>query len=195
MLHRLLPLLLPALLPAQIHLTTSTALVEHAGHAQDELSEDRTTLRPGTSREYRLDLGADRGIWRAMLSFSTARPDLVVVGGGTGISTSDVLALTRLGVAVGPRILGGPDGAELHLMLGATINRWTFEQLLDPDRSRYGASLAAEGALPLSGSIRGVLRLEGGIGSGVFATEDLPEGYRARGARYVALGVGLRWQR
>jgi len=185
----------PDTLQAQVHLTVQTSLVEHRGHAYDALDPGGAALMPATVREFALGIGMDRGTWRVSLTAANSSPDLLVMGEGSGILTGDVLESTVLGLAIGPRMFGGPDQAELHLMAGASLNRWSFSGLGDPPRNRVLFTLAAEGALPLTRSIRGVLRLEGGFGSSLFDQADLPEGYQTRSARRVSLAAGLRWQR
>ena len=195
---RLLMFLMILLVPtisAQVHVTAATALVEQAGHATDALDPEGATLGPDVSREVTLGIGIDRGIWRIELIAGRSSPDLLVIGASSGIVTRNVLESTGVTLAAGPRLFGGPHKAELHLLLGATLSRWSFPEFGDPDRNRISATLAAEGALPLAGAIRGVLRLEGSLGASLFDAEDLPEGYQTRGARRMSLGVGLRWQR
>jgi hypothetical protein len=184
----------PGAVQAQVHLTVQTSLVEHRGHAYDALDSEGASLMPATAREFAIGIGMDRGTWRLSLTAATSSPDLLVLGDDTGIVTRNVLESTTLGIAIGPRILGGPGQAELHLLAGATINRWSFSYLGDPARNRTLFTIAAEGAMPLTGSIRGVMRLEGGFGSSLFYQDDLPEGYQTRGARRVSMAVGLRWQ-
>ena len=191
----LLALLLPAALPAQVHITTRVGIADHSGHARDLTDEDEPTFGPGVTRDAALALGIDRGPWRLAVTIRRETADLVLAGHTSGIITRDALAAWQGGLEIGRRLIGAPGAPSLHALVGIGVTQWSFPGFEDPARNRVGASLALDGALPMSRRIDGVLRLELLSGKSLFEDADLPEGYQSLAARRVGLSLGLRWHR
>ncbi len=190
----LLLLLLPAPAVAQWHLTARAAVIGHGAQADGSGASDDPAFRPGTDIGYTMAVGVDRHRWRLALAASHEAPDLILAGRDGGVITPGAFTASELALEVGRVVAGRSGGPLLHLMLGAARVRWSFSQLDEPDRWRWRGLLALEGALPLAGSIDGVLRLEGSREAGLFIVDELPDGYQAHGAWRAAMGLGVRWR-
>lgn len=185
----------PTLLPAQWHLTIGAGEAGTRGHAFAPDDSDTPALRPAPTRDVAVGLGRDHGAWRVAVRARRTHADLVIAGATAGIITTDILRAIAFGAEVGRRIAGDHDAARAHLLVGVARERWSFAGLSDEDRSLTLVTAALEGEVPLSGRLRGVVRLEGGTGSSLFAADEVPDGFETRSGRRTALHLGLRMVR
>lgn len=186
----------PATLAAQWHLTLSAGVAGARGHAFAPDDSDTPALRPAPTLDLGIGAGRDRGAWRVAVRGRRTHADLVIAGTRAGIISTDVLRGNAVGVELGHRIAGAASAAQAHLLVGVARERWSFAGLdADEARSLTLGTAALEGEVPLSRRLRGVVRLEGGIGPSLFETEEVPEGFETRNGRRSALHLGLRMVR
>jgi len=185
----------PATLTAQWHLTLGAGVAGARGHAFAPDDTDTPALRPAPTRDIAVGIGRDHGAWRVAIRGRRTHADLVIAGATAGIITTDILRATAIGAEVGRRLAGGRHAPQAHLLLGVARERWSFGGLDDEARSVTLVTAALEGEVPLDKRLRGVVRVEGGIGSSLFDTDELPDGFETRSGRRTALHLGLRMVR
>ncbi len=185
-------LALPATLGAQVHLTLRSGPAGAAGHATAPEDADVPDLRPAPTRDVAVATGFDRGAWRVAASLRRTHADLVILGETAGIITTDALRATAVGVEVGRRLVGAPTGPQLHALVGAARERWSFGDLVSESRSRTLLTGALEGEVPLTPHWRAIARVEGARGGSLFTDDELPGGFERRTAWRSALHLGLR---
>lgn len=164
------------------------------GHARADADPDRPTITPDHPASWEVAVGQDHRAWRAALSLRHARADLAIRGTSSAVLTRSAIRSWSLGLDVGRRLAGHPDGPTLHALLGVAIERTTFPVTGGDPRTVQVTRLTLEGAVPFTRHWHAVVRGDGGRSAAIFGANELPPGYVVRAGRRWNLGVGLRWR-
>jgi hypothetical protein len=151
-------------------------------------------MRPGPGSAPAAAVGITHHGWRAQVALQRTTLDLVLVGDASGIITPGALRSSSVTLDLGRVLAGTPGRPSLALLALVSRRGWSFPRFDDPGRTRWGAGVALEATVPLSGRWSGITRGELGFSGSLFDAPELPSDFDRRGARRIAAMIGVRWR-
>ena len=187
----LLLLSAPATLHAQWRLALLTGTAVTHGDARDDTDPAHPEFHAEAPATLALRLARRQGAsWLAVEVHHTSA-DLAEISASTAVMTRGALTAWGTALELTHRVVGPQDGPALNAVLGAGIDRWTFN--LDDGAPRWRGSVrgALEADLPINPKWSGVIRSQIVAGPSVFNAEELPEGFEQRMAVRIGLVFGV----
>lgn len=186
-----LSLLLPASLCAQFDVTLRAVEARYGSHASASERSDAPSIHPLADLGPGIEVGFRRGEWRVGLGASRVTHDLSLSSGEGGVTTPNVLQGIDLTLQVG-RSLVQHAGSSIEVAAGISGTQWSFIDLEDPSRWRWGPVVSAAGVLPVSGTLGIVSRVALSHANGAFDDDELPDGFTASGTNRFEWSIGVR---
>jgi hypothetical protein len=170
------------------------AAVSH-GDAQGDVDPAYPELQAHRPATWTFALSRDAGAWRLGVDLHHTTADLAEIGGASTVATASVLASWGLGAEFARRIAGQRESAGLFGVIGASIDRWTFDLTESSPRNRAALRGAIEAEFPIGNGWLTTMRGEVSRGPSVFKADELPDGFTTRAATRlgIVLGLARRW--